>query len=94
MSWINTNKKLAKLKAELKKNEFDETTIYMISQLNPSWVKKLMLSMRLVTGFDEGLHDMLDEIIIEEIKEGHEYTVELSSDGFGEPQIYTRLIWL
>ena len=24
MSWINTNKKLAKLKAELKKNEFDE----------------------------------------------------------------------
>ena len=24
MSWINTNKKLRKLKAELKKNEFDE----------------------------------------------------------------------
>jgi len=94
MTWINTNKKLARLKAELKKAEFDETTIYMISQLDPLWVKKLMLSMKLVNGFDEGLQDMLDEITIDEIKEGHEYTVTLHSGGFGDTQVYTRLIWL
>jgi len=50
--------------------------------------------MKLVNGFDEGLQDMLDEITIDEIKEGHEYTVTLHSGGFGDTQVYTRLIWL
>ena len=95
MTVIDNNKKLETLIAELKKNEFDETTIYMISQLNPSWVKKLILCMELVDNFEESIRDMLDEITIDEIDSNKlEYEVTIKPQGFGDTQVYTRQLWL
>ena len=95
MTVIDNNKKLETLIAELKKNEFDETTIYMISQLNPSWVKKLILCMELVDNFEESIRDMLDEITIDQIDSNKlEYEVTIKPQGFGDTQVYTRQLWL
>ena len=95
MTVIDNNKKLETLIAKLEESKFDETTIYMISQLNPSWVKKLILCMELVDNFQESIRDMLDEITIDEIDSNKlEYEVTIKPQGFGDTQVYTRQLWL
>lgn len=95
MTVIDNNKKLETLIAKLEESKFDETTIYMISQLNPSWVKKLILCMELVDNFEESIRDMLDEITIDEIDSNKlEYEVTIKPQGFGDTQVYTRQLWL
>ena len=95
MTVIDNNKKLETLIAKLEESKFDETTIYMISQLNPSWVKKLILCMELVDIFEESIRDMLDEITIDEIDSNKlEYEVTIKPQGFGDTQVYTRQLWL
>ena len=93
MTW--DDKRLEALIAKLEESKFDETTIYMISQLNPSWVKKLILCRELVDNFEESIRDMLDEITIDEIDSNKlEYEVTIKPQGFGDTQVYTRQLWL
>ena len=94
MTW--DNKRLEALTAKLEESKFDETTIFMISQLDPEWVKKLMLCMKLVNDFEESLCDDMKQITIDEIKDGHEYgvTIEtMEASGLGETEVYTRSLY-
>ena len=94
MTMIDNNKKLEALKAKLEESKFDEATILMISKKSNKFMNKLMLCIELVDNFNERLHDQLDEITLDEIKDGHEYKVIINPRGLGDTQVYTRKIWL
>ena len=55
---------------------------------------KLMLCMELVDNFEESLCDDLNQYSFEDLKDGYKYEVTIKPRGFGDTEVYTRLIWL